>query len=89
MAESEFLIDRYFDYGKRISEPHITASDLLKLGLKPSPLYSEILSKSWDLHLKGINKKHVLKQVANSLSKEDKKNLLKTLQKYEEYTQER
>ena len=76
MAESEFLIDRYFDYGKRISEPHIIADDLIELGLKPSPLYKEILNKSWNLHLKGVNKENVLKQVADTLSGKDKRVLL-------------
>lgn len=76
MAENEFLIDRYFNYGKRISEPHIMADDLIELGLKPSPLYKEILDKSWNLHLKGVNKENVLKQVADTLSGKDKRVLL-------------
>lgn len=76
MMESGFLIDRYFDYGRRISEPHIVADDLIELGLKPSPLYKEILNKSWNLHLKKVKKENVLKQVADTLSGKDKRVLL-------------
>lgn len=79
MAESEFLIDRYFDYRKRVSEPHIMADDLLKLGLKPSPLFKTILDKAWDMHLKGVKKKYVLKQVVNMLTGDDKAELLLAL----------
>lgn len=79
MAESGFLIDRYFDYGKRISEPHITADDLIELGLKPSPLFTTILDKTWNMHLKGIKKEHVLKQIVNELNGEDKMQLHKAI----------
>ena len=79
MAESGFLIDRYFDYGKRISEPHITADDLIELGLKPSPLFKTILDKGWNMHLKGIKKEHVLKQIVSELNGEDKIQLHKAI----------
>lgn len=79
MAESEFLTDRYFDYGKKISEPHITADDLIELGLKPSPLFKTILDKAWNMHLKGVKKEHVLKQVVNMLTGDDKTELLSAL----------
>lgn len=79
MAESEFLTDRYFDYGKKISEPHITADDLIELGLNPSPLFKTILDKTWNMHLKGIKKDHVLKQVVNMLTGDDKAELLSAL----------
>lgn len=79
MEENSFLTDRYFDYKDRISEVHITANDLISMGLKPSPLFSKVLSKTWDLHLKGVNctnKAGILKQVAAMLHGEDKKLLL-------------
>lgn len=79
MTESGFLTDRYLDYGKRISEPHITADDLIDLGLKPSPLFKTILDKAWDMHLKGIEKEHVLKQMVNMLTEDDKVELLSAL----------
>ena len=79
MMESGFLTDRYLDYGKRISEPHITADDLIELGLKPSPLFKTILDKAWDMHLKGIEKEHVLKQMVNMLTEDDKVELLSAL----------
>lgn len=83
MIERGFLIDRYFDYGKRISEPHITADDLIELGLKPSPIFREILDKSWNMHLKGVEKDYVLKQVANTLKEKDKEILLTALKNKE------
>lgn len=79
MAESVFLTDRYFDYGKKISEPHITADDLIELGLKPSPLFKTILDKTWNMHLKGVKKDHVLKQVVNMLTGDDKAKLSSAL----------
>lgn len=79
MTESGFLTDRYLDYGKRISEPHITADDLIDLGLKPSPLFKIILDKAWNMHLKGIEKEHVLKQMVNMLTEDDKAALLSAL----------
>ena len=79
MMESGFLTDRYLDYGKRISEPHITADDLIELGLKPSPLFKIILDKAWDMHLKGIEKEHILKQMVNMLAGDDKIILLSAI----------
>ena len=79
MMESGFLTDRYFDYGRRISEPHITADDLIELGLKPSPLFSTILDKAWNMHLKGIKKENVLKQITGELDGEDKMQLCKAV----------
>ena len=74
MRENEFLINRYFNYKDRKSQPHITANNLIEL--KPSPLYKEILDKAWNLHLKGVNKENVLKQVADTLNGQDKRVLL-------------
>ena len=79
MIESGFLTDRYLDYGKRISEPHITADDLIELGLKPSPLFKIILDKAWDMHLKGIEKEHILKQMANMFTGDNKIILLSAI----------
>ncbi len=79
MTESGFLTDRYLDYGKRISEPHITAEDLINIGLKPSPLFKIILDKAWNMHLKGVKKEHVLKQMVNMLTEDDKAELLSAL----------
>lgn len=79
MTESGFLTDRYLDYGKRISEPHITADDLIDLGLNPSPLFKIILDKAWNMHLKGVKKEHVLKQMVNMLTEDDKAELLSAL----------
>lgn len=83
MIESGFLIDRYLDYKKKISEPHIMADDLIELGLKPSPIFREILDKSWNMHLKGVEKDYVLKQVANTLKEKDKEILLTALKNKE------
>ena len=77
--EIGFLTDRYLDYSKKISEPHITAEDLIDIGLKPSPLFKIILDKAWDMHLKGIKKEHVLKQMVNMLTENDKVELLSVI----------
>lgn len=81
MMEIGFLTDRYLDYGKKISEPYITADDLIELGLKPSPLFTTILDKAWNMHLKGVKKEHVLKQVADTLTGDDKAVLLSVINK--------
>lgn len=79
MDENEFLVDRYLDYKKRVSEPHIVANDLIDIGLKPSPLFKTILDKAWNMHLKGVKKEYVLKQIVDELSGEDKQTLRNAL----------
>lgn len=77
--ENNYLINRLIEYKDRIKQPHITADDLIKINLKPSPLYETILKISWEMHLKGINKELILKQLVNQLSGDDKKELLEAL----------
>lgn len=77
--ENDYLINRLIEYKDRIKQPHITADDLIDIGLKPSPLFKIILDKAWDMHLKGVKKEHVLKQVADVLTGDDKAELLSAL----------
>lgn len=77
--ENDYLINRLIEYKDRIKQPHISADDLIDIGLKPSPLFKIILDKAWDMHLKGVKKEHVLKQVADVLTGDDKAELLSAL----------
>lgn len=77
--ENDYLINRLIEYKDRIKQPHITAADLIELGLKPSPLFKIILDKAWNMHLKGVKKEHVLKQIAGELDGEDKMQLCKAV----------
>ena len=77
--ENDYLINRLIEYKDRIKQPHITAADLIELGLKPSPLFKIILDKAWNMHLKGVKKEHVLKQMVNMLTEDDKAVLLSAL----------
>ena len=52
---------------------------MIDIGLKPSPLFKIILDKAWDMHLKGVKKEHVLKQVADVLTGDDKAALLSAI----------
>ncbi len=77
--ENDYLINRLIEYKDRIKQPHITADDLIDIGLKPSPLFKIILDKAWDMHLKGVKKENVLKQIAGELDGEDKMQLCKAV----------
>lgn len=81
--ENSYLIDRLLEYKDRIKQPFVTADDLLNLGLEPSPLYKTILDKAWNMHLKGVDKPNVLKQIVNELTGDDKKILSEALKKAE------
>ena len=76
--------DKEISY-QQTSEPHITADDLIELGLNPSPLFKIILDKAWNMHLKGVKKEHVLKQMVNMLTEDDKAALLSTLNGHNQY----
>lgn len=77
--ENDYLINRLIEYKDRIKQPHITADDLIDIGLKPSPLFKIILDKAWNMHLKGVKKENVLKQIAGELDGEDKMQLCKAV----------
>ena len=61
--EEAWLRERAKMYMDRLKEPTFTAKDLLELGVKPSPAFKEILDKTHHLHLCGVEKEHVLKQI--------------------------
>jgi len=77
--ENDYLINRLIEYKDRIKQPHITADDLIDIGLKPSPLFKIILDKAWNMHLKGVKKEYVLKQIAGELDGENKMQLCKAV----------
>ncbi len=59
----EYLYTRLDIYNKLMTEPEVTGKDLIKLGYKPSPIFSEILEKAHLLHLCGVSKDSALKQL--------------------------
>lgn len=63
ILERNFLMERLDIYNKRISEPQVTGKDLIDLGLKPGPEFSEIIKESHKLHLSGIDKNSVIKHI--------------------------
>ena len=58
----DFLQERLRIYEELMREPYITGKDLLAAGLKPSPLFSQLLAYAHKLRLTGVKKEEALKQ---------------------------
>lgn len=52
-------------YEETKSKPEVDGNDLINLGYERGPVYSEILKKCHDIHLAGVPKEDVLKQLPN------------------------
>ena len=63
LEENKFLEDRLAIYLDRINQPEVMGKDLIKLGLKPSPLFTTILSEAHKKHLSFVDKETVLKDI--------------------------
>lgn len=48
---------------KQRPEPIVTGKDLIKLGLKPGPIFGKILKKAFDLQMEGLSKKEILNEL--------------------------
>lgn len=46
--------------GKEIPKPIVTGKDLIQLGLKPSPLFKEILDKAFSLQIDNLSKEDII-----------------------------
>ncbi len=62
--EHAFLKERLDVYEKRATEPMVTGYDLIKMGLKPSTEFSEMLAHARKLHFSGVEKAAVIKDIA-------------------------
>ena len=54
------------EYEDLILQPQVMGADLVKLGLKPSPQFSEILEFTHKLHLAGVDKEDAIKHAIGS-----------------------
>ena len=65
LFESGWWAERVHAYNQIILEPEVNGEDLIRLGYRPGPMFSDILSKCHDIHLAGVKREDVLKQVKN------------------------
>lgn len=61
--EITYLFERLDIYNKRRKEPMVTGKDLIAIGLRPSPEFSEILMLARKMHFSGVDKTDVLKDI--------------------------
>ena len=59
-AEYAFMRERLDVYNERMSVPEVTGADLIKMGMKPGPKFSEILANAHKQHLSGVDKDKVI-----------------------------
>lgn len=62
-AEEAYLAERLAIYEARAKEPMVDGRDLIAMGMKPSPEFSEILATSRKMHFSGVDKATVLKDI--------------------------
>lgn len=65
LFKSGWWMERLDAYNKIILEPEVNGEDLIRLGYTPGPLFSEIINKCHDIHLAGVKKEDILKQIKN------------------------
>ena len=58
----DFLWERLRVYEELMKKPYVMGRDLAEAGLKPSPLFSELLNYAHKLRLAGVEKEEALKQ---------------------------
>ena len=61
--EESYLKERLELYTKRMLEPQVGGADLINLGIKPGPIFSDILVYAHKQHLSGEDKENVLKDI--------------------------
>ena len=59
----EWLTDRLNQYQALMKQPQVMGRDLVSLGFKPSPEFSEILQDAHDRHIRGETKEQVIKAI--------------------------
>ena len=63
LSEDGWWDNRLAVYEKIKKEPEVTGKDLIKLGYKPGPMFKKIIDKCHQIHLAGISKKDIMKQL--------------------------
>ena len=58
----DFLWERWRVYEELMKKPYVMGRDLAEAGLKPSPLFSDLLEYAHKLRLAGVEKEEALKQ---------------------------
>lgn len=71
ITENNWLNERFAIYEKQMTKPEVTGKDLIDLGLKPGPLFSEILKNAHKQHLSFVEKDKVLKGIKTMYVKGD------------------
>ena len=59
----DFLSERLALYKSIMSEPHVSAADLMKMGASAGKALGEMLDYAHKLRLAGVNKEDALKQI--------------------------
>ena len=62
-SSEAFLNDRLHDYKELMKKPQVTGKDLIALGYKPGPKFSELLAYTHKLHLSGVSHSNAIAQV--------------------------
>ena len=62
-AAEAFLRERLADYRQVVARPMVTGQDLIDAGLKPGPVFSELLARARTLHFAGLERRQALRQV--------------------------
>lgn len=58
-----WLNDRLSDFYNTCNEPLLKGRDLIKMGLKPSKEFKEILDKAFNLQMSGLSKDEIIRQL--------------------------
>ena len=77
--QEDFLWERLRIYEDLMKKPYVMGRDLTEAGLKPSPLFSELLDYAHKLRLAGVEKESALKQTLAYARKKSKKENRKNL----------
>ncbi len=68
-SAENMLRDKLNDYKHLMSEPQVTGQDLIDLGYIPSPRFSEMLDYTHKLHLGGVSKEDVIRNMQGQFGK--------------------
>ncbi len=68
----EWLTGRLLCYNSIMAKPEVTGEDLIRMGMNPSPQFSEILADTHDRHLRGEDRDTVLRSLQKKYGQIDK-----------------
>ena len=69
IEETNWIFERYSIYKELMQQPQVTGKDLIDLGIKPGPIFTEILNDAHKQHLCGVDKVSILKGIEKKLYK--------------------